>query len=529
MKVTEGWPATATSCPLALDLGDGRLAWYVADSLAGGAPRYAVDGAVYDLSAGELTPVRSVMQDYSSFLQQRQAVAPAVGFDVDPAALHPSLFPFQRHAVRLALQRGVAAMFEDTGLGKSRQILEWMRHATAHTGGRALLLVPLAVAHQFVRDEAPALGLELRYCRSQADADASGCRLIVANYDVADRFDASKFDAVALDEADIISNYVGKTTRLLTSMFNSTPFRLVATATPSPNDLIELGRYSEFLGIMESGEMLTRYFIRDSQNAASLRLRHWAAAGPFWDWLVSWAICAGMPSDLGAEFDDSGYVLPPLSIEQHTVDVDYGRAIEQGQLFPGVRQSATELWATKHETHIARCELSAQLVAQKPAAPWVVWCSTDEESRLLCKLIPDAVEVRGSHTPEEKERRLTAFATGAARVIVTKPKIAGQGLNWQHAADMVYCSPTFSFRHFYQGLRRVYRFRQQRPVTCHVVIAETEENVITAVERKQTIHRGLHAQARAAMRRQRALGEDWRVATGDQRPLELPTWLKKAV
>lgn len=467
------------------------------------------------------------MNDYTTFLSGRLASAPNVGFRVDERDLHPSLFPFQRAAVATALRLGRAALFEDTGLGKSRQIVEWMRHVCAHTNGRALLLVPLAVAHQFVNTEAPAVGAELAYCRSQADADASGCPLIVTNYEMASRFDPAQFAGVALDEADIISNFVGKTNRLLTAMFAETPYRLVATATPAPNDLIELGRYSEFLGIMESGEMLTRYFIRDSQSAATLRLRHWAAAGPFWDWLTSWAICIGLPSDLGS-YSDDGYILPALQIEQHTVDVDYGRALAQGQLFPNAKRSATDLWATKHETHVARCELSAELVSRKPTDPWVVWCSTDEESKLLCRLIPDAVEVKGSHTPEQKEERLTAFSTGQARVIVTKPKIAGMGLNWQHCADMVYCSPTFSFKYFYQGLRRIYRFRQLRPVTCHVVIAETEENVIAAVERKQTQHRQLHAQARAAMKRQRALVSDWRVLEGEPRPLVVPQWLKAA-
>lgn len=468
------------------------------------------------------------MTDYHTFLSTRLAQPPNVGFTIKAQDLHPSLFPFQRACVSLCLERGCSALFADTGLGKSRIILEWMRCVAAHTSGRkCLLLVPLAVAHQFVRTEAPALGIELAYCRSQAEADASSCRLIVTNYEMASRFDAAQFAGVALDEADIISNFVGKTNRLLTDMFKATPYRLVATATPAPNDLIELGRYSQFLGIMDSGEMLTRYFIRDSQTAATLRLRHWAEAGPFWDWLTSWAICIGLPSDLG-DYSDDGYLLPPLDIQQHTVDVDYGRALAQGQLFPDSRQSATNLWATKHETFQARCELSAELVSRKPTDPWIVWCSTDEESKLLCKLIPDAVEVKGSHTPEQKEARLVAFTTGEARILVTKPKIAGQGLNFQHCADMVYCSPTFSFRHFYQGLRRIYRFRQLRNVTCHVVIAETEENVIAAVDRKQQQHRQLHAQARAAMRRQRALESDWRVMEGEARPLVVPQWLKAA-
>lgn len=462
---------------------------------------------------------------YTAFLAGRAAQAPSAGFEVDDHDLHPSLFPFQRAATRLALARGRAALFEDTGLGKSRQILEWMRLVSAHTGGRCLLIVPLAVAHQFVRDEAPALGIELVYARSQAEAGAAP--LVVTNYDRAAAFDPAAFAGVALDEADIIANFVGTTNRRLTGMFQATPYKLVATATPAPNDLIELGRYSEFLGVMESGEMLTRYFIRDSQAAATLRLRRWAEAGPFWDWLTSWAVCIGLPSDLG-EYSDDSYLLPPLSIEQHMVDVDYGRAWAQGQLFPDVRQSATQMWATKRETHTARCELSAAIVAQKPDTPWVMWCSTDEESRLLCRLIPGAVEVKGSHTPEQKEQRLRAFSEGQERVIVTKPKIAGAGLNWQHCADMVYCSPTFSFRHFYQGLRRIYRFRQLRPVTCHVVIAETEENVIAAVDRKAAQHRDLHAQARAAMRRQRDVVADWRLAEGELQPLAVPAWMRSA-
>lgn len=467
------------------------------------------------------------MQKYTDFLSQRSAKPIKAGFTVGESDLHPSLFGFQRKCVALALERGRSAAFLDTGLGKSRITLEWMRHVARHTGRRVLLLTPLAVAYQFVRDEAPALGLTLAYCRSQAEADAARTPLIVANYEMAAHFDAAQFAGIALDEADIISNFVGKTNRLLTAMFRNTPYRLVATATPAPNDLIEMGRYSEFLGVMESGEMLTRYFIRDSQNAVNLRLRRWAEAGPFWDWLTSWAICIGLPSDLGP-YADEGYLLPPLDIQQHMVDVDYSRAMEQGKLFPDAKQSATALWATKRETHVARCELSAALVARKPDTPWVVWCSTDEESKLLRTLIPDAVEVKGAHTAEQKEARLRAFAEGTARVIVTKPKICGQGLNWQHCADMVYCSPTFSFKHFYQGLRRIYRFRQLRPVTCHVVIAETEENVIAAIERKQTQHLSLHAQARAAMRRQQALADDWRVAAGEQRPMVVPAWLRAA-
>lgn len=347
------------------------------------------------------------MNEYHDFLARRRAAPPQAGFEVAEQDLHPSLFPFQRQSVRTVLARGRGALFEDTGLGKSRQILEWQRLVADYTGQRCLLLTPLAVAHQFVRDEAPALGLNLAYCRSQAEADASRARLIVTNYEMADRFDPAKFAGVALDEADIISNFVGKTNRLLCRLFAETPYRLVATATPAPNDLIELGRYSEFLGVMESGEMLTRYFIRDSQQAATLRLRHWAAAGPFWDWLCSWAICIGLPSDLSDEYSDNGYVLPALHIEQHTVAVDYSRAQDKGRLFPDGKRSATDLWATKHETHQARCELAAELVSRKLDTPWVVWCSTDEESRLL-SMHADPRRDRGARESLTRTERATA-------------------------------------------------------------------------------------------------------------------------
>jgi hypothetical protein len=350
----------------------------------------------------------------------------------------------------------------------------------------------------------------------------------VTNYDRARRhFDPSQFVGVALDEADIIANYVGKTTQALTAMFAETPYRLLATATPAPNDLISMGRYSQFLGILDSGMMLTKYFIRDSQSAATLRLRHWADAGPFWDWLASWAVCIGLPSDLG-DYSDEGYVLPPLDVQQHMVNVDYSTVQAQGVLFPGASPSATALWKTKRETTAARCELTAAIVAAKPGEPWVIWCETDDESRLLGRIIPDAVEVRGSHSAEEKDRRLRAFSDGDIRVIVTKPKIAGMGLNWQHCADMVYCSPTFSFKYFYQGLRRIYRFRQLRPVFCHAVIAETEESVMSALSRKQALHKMMHAKARAATRRRRALADDWRIAEGAHQSLTLPTWIRSA-
>jgi hypothetical protein len=466
------------------------------------------------------------MTDYPTFLARKAHVPPASGFDVALTDLHPSLFPWQAAIVQWALKRGRAALFEDTGLGKSRQILEWMRCVSQYTGKQVLLVTPLAVAHQFTRSEAPAIDVWMAYCRSQTETNQADCSLIVTNYDMVQHFNPAKFAGIALDEADVLANFTGKRKRLLMSMFRDTPYKLVATATPAPNSLPELGNYAEHLGVMSSGEMLTRYFLRDSNDANNLRLRHWANSGPFWDWLVQWSVCIGLPSDYG-DYSDDGYILPPLTIEQHTVDVSYGRAWEQGKLFPDARQSATDLWATKRETHIERCALAAELVGEKRDVPWIVWCSTDEESKLLTRLIPDAVEVKGSHKPAEKEKRLRAFSEGRARIIISKAEICGQGLNWQHCADMAFVSPTFSFKDFYHGLRRIYRFRQEKPVTCHVIIAETEESVLAAVQRKQEQHQQMHAKARVAMKRQATLTAD--ASEEHEQAVQLPEWLSAPV
>lgn len=462
---------------------------------------------------------------YEAFLATKEAPPPPAGFRIDAADLHQSLFPFQRDIVRGAVALGRAAIFADTGLGKSRMMLEWMRQIARQTGRKVLLVCPLGVAHQFVHDEGPAIGATVAYCRSQADADAAETALICTNYEMVDRLNPDAFAAVALDEADILCNMTGAYNLLLNRMFDETAYKVVATATPAPNQLHELGRYADFLKIMPSGMMLTRYFIRDSQAAAEMRLRHWADAGPFWDWLATWAYCAGLPSDLGDGYDDSGYLLPPLEIQTHTVQVSYEAAWNQGQLFPDLKVSATGMWASKSDTAEGRCSLAAQLVAAEPAEPWVVWCSTDKESALLARAIPGAFEVKGAQTPEIKEQRLRDFAAGNIRVMVTKPRIAGMGLNWQHCARVVYCSPTFSFKYFYQALRRTWRFRQARPVHCHVVIAETEESILATVQRKHEQHREMQRKAREAMRRRRALGDDWRVLEGDLMPVDLPEWL----
>lgn len=433
--------------------------------------------------------------DYATFLASKRALAEAQGFA--PGPLHPRHFGFQRDAVTWAIRQGRAALFEDTGLGKTGQQIEWAAQVQRHTGGRALIVAPLAVAPQTI-GEAAALGVGLTYVRSQSECRAPG--LYITNYDRIDAFDGAAWSGVALDESSILKSYTGKTKQKLLSMFARTPYRLACTATPAPNDYLELGNHAEFLGIMPSNEMLMRWFINDTMKAGGYRLKG-HAAGEFWQWVASWAACISKPSDLG--YPDDGYALPPLDIQQHTVDADVQHLIATtGSFVTETTMSATRLWRDKKETAPARCAVAAELVLAEPDESWVLWVSTDAEADLLRAQLPAAltVEVRGSDSAESKEAKLAAFADGRARYLITKPKIAGFGLNWQHCARMAFVGLTYSFEYLYQALRRCYRFGQRRAVVAHLVVAETEANVLAAIQAKQEAHRAMQLQMTAAMR-----------------------------
>lgn len=285
--------------------------------------------------------------------------------------------------------------------------------------------------------------------------------------------------------------------------FKDTPFRLCCSATPAPNDYMELGQHCQFLGVMNSNEMLARWFIADQKNMGRYRIKHPAKAS-FWEWVASWARCVSKPSDLG--FDDTGYDLPALEMRRHIVAAD--RSINPGAerdgqalLFRMPDTSATSIHREKRLTIEARAEVIAGLVANEPGEPWLIWCDTDYEADALTDLIPEAIEVRGSMSPEVKEQRLTAFATGQARILITKPSIAGQGLNLQHCARMAFVGLSFSYEAFYQAVRRCYRFGQVRSVQVHVACADTEESVWQVVNRKSGDHEGMKREMSAAMRR----------------------------
>lgn len=455
--------------------------------------------------------------DYRAFLASKKPRAMPVG--IEPPSLHSGLFDFQAACVDFTLRQGRAGLYLDTGLGKTFCQLEWADKAMRASNGRALIMTPLAVARQMER-EGRERGYDVRVIRQQSEA-AAGINIV--NYDRLDMIDPSRFGAVSLDEASILKNFTGKTTRALTDAFRDHRFKLAATATPAPNDHMELGQQSDFLGVMAPNEMLSRYFINDAATAShQWRLKKHAETA-FWEWMASWSRMAQSPEDLG--FDGSRYALPKLDVIRHRADSVDIKAME-GTLF-ALDVSATTMHDLKRQTAEARADKAAELVAGDPQ-PWVIWCDTDAEADALAKRLPDAVEVRGSMSIERKEENLAAFAEGQVRDIITKPSIAALGSNWQHCSRMVFVGRTFSYEAWYQAVRRCWRFGQTRPVEAHIIVAEGEDQIGRVIDRKADEHAGMKRAMAAAMRRATTRTGRRLVDYDPKHEGRLPSWLRSA-
>jgi superfamily II DNA or RNA helicase len=365
----------------------------------------------------------------------------------------------------------------------------WAEQVVRHTGGKVLILCPVAVAPQTLREaEKFNIQVDVHICKQQSQV-VSGITL--TNYERLHLFDPSQFDGVVLDESSILKSYTGKTKQALCAAFANAAYRMACTATPAPNDRMELGNHSEFLGIMPSSEMLTRWFINDTMKAGGYRLMHHARKS-FWEWMASWAVAISKPSDLG--FADIGYKLPPLNITEHIVP---SRQTAEGRLFADYSISATSVHQEKRSALADRADVVASL-ANADRDIWIVWCDTDYEADAITKRIPDAVEVRGSHHEDLKTERLTAFTRGEIRVLVTKSEIAGFGLNFQHCHKTTWFAG-YSFERFYQAIRRLYRFGQVHPVECHIVMTEAEESIKKVIDRKIAEHGELQSEMALAM------------------------------
>lgn len=411
---------------------------------------------------------------YAEFLARKTPADVPTGHEVR-GDLHPALFPFQRDVTRWAIRRGRAAIFEACGLGKTLQQLVWADQVAAHTGGRVLILAPLAVAQQTEREGAR-FGIEAIFSRKD-----DGARLTVANYEMLHHFDATQFTGVVLDESSILKAYDGKTRTRLIQIFAATPYRLACTATPAPNDHLELGNHAQFLGVMTREEMLAMFFCHDGGNTSQWRVKgHGVKA--FWAWVASWAVMVRRPCDLG--YEDNGFALPPLYTHTDILPMGQEYAHAAGMLF------ASEALTLGDQRHARRASLERRVavIAQKvngSTEPWVVWCELNDEADACEKAIPDSVQIAGADPIEDKERRLVDFAEGRARVLVSKASICGFGLNWQHCSHIAFCGIGHSYEMYYQAVRRCWRFGQTRPVEVHVIVSDAETAVLANVQRKE--------------------------------------------
>lgn len=415
---------------------------------------------------------------YQKFIESRRFEDVKSGFLIELSDTHHTLMDHQRYLVRWACAKGRAAIFADTGLGKSRTMCEWARHVANHTGGRVIILSPLAVAAQTV-NEASRIDLALEYCRQD-----TGAQFTITNYEMIDNFDMTQFAGIVLDESSILKNFEGSTRRRITEAAENIPYRLSCTATPGPNDYMELGTQAEFLGVTSRAEMLAMFFQHDSNQTSNWILKGHGRL-KFWEWMATWAVFIKSPEDLG--LDGSRYVLPGLDIQYIELPTDHP-----------VANTMTERREAKKASLPARVDMAAFL-ANSTTDPTVVWCHLNDESTALTAAINDAVEVTGSDKPENKERGLMDFSEGRKRVIVSKPKIAGFGMNWQHCNTMIFAGLTDSFEEFYQAIRRCYRFGQTRPVTVYCILSSAERNVIANIQRKEQQHNALIASLSAYM------------------------------
>lgn len=413
---------------------------------------------------------------YADFIARKLSSVPPTGIPSAGAVRLPDgLFDFQRMLVTWALRRGRAAIFADTGLGKTRMQLGWADAVHRETGHDVLILAPLAVAAQTVAEGAE-IGVEVRQCRDGAEVQPG---ITITNYDRLHRFDPSRFGAVVLDESSVIKHHDSRTLSMLLEAFEATPFKMCATATPAPNDWTELGTHAEFLGICSQVEMLSEYFVHDGGDTQTWRLKGHARE-QFWRWVASWAALVRKPSDLG--FDDSRYDLPPLTVTQHTTATD--AEPEAGMLFALEASTLSERRKARKASLDARvAECAAMVNADRQ--PWIVWCDLNAEGDALREAIPDAVEIRGSDDPDVKEQRLLDFAQGRIRVLVSKPSICGWGLNWQHCNRIAFVGVTDSWEAYYQAVRRCWRFGQARDVQVHIFASDLEGAVVANLQRKE--------------------------------------------
>lgn len=412
--------------------------------------------------------------NYDAFVGSKLSLVAPTGIS-KPAGLPASLFPHQQALTQWALKRGRAAIFADTGLGKMRMELAWADAVQKHTRKPIMIHTPLAVAAQ-LSAEGRKIGIHTQVCREAKDLIDG---INIANYERQHKFDSSIFGGVVLDESGCIKHHDTRTFSALTEAYRDTPFKLPSTATPAPNDWTELGTHAEFLGICTRAEMLSEYFTHDGGDTSVWRLKGHARTA-FWRWVSSWGAMIRKPSDLG--YNDGAYNLPPLHLHEHQVEIDLPT---NDMLFAMEAQTLSERREARRMSMEDRVRECAAKVNADRGEPWVVWCDLNAEGDALTKAIDGAVQISGADDIDTKEHRLTDFAEGRARVLVSKPSICGHGLNWQHSARMAFVGVTDSYEAYYQAVRRCWRFGQSRDVHVHIFASKAEGAVVANLKRKE--------------------------------------------
>ena len=412
------------------------------------------------------------MDGYGDFLKRKTVMFPNSGFDVDNQDLNPLMFDFQRDIVHWSIKKGKSAIFADCGMGKTLMQLEWSQVVHNKTGGDVLILAPLSVAAQ-TKKEGERFGYQVHICESQKDIRPG---INITNYEKLGRFECDKFEGVVLDESSILKSFTGKIRNQIINCFSKTAFKLACTATPAPNDFMELGNHAEFLGVMSRNEMLSMYFVHDGGNTSKWRLkRH--AEGVFWKWMSSWAVFIDNPVNLG--YQVSGYDLPPLHINQIIVDGD--EPITETFTFTQRRNA-------RKESLELRCKKAAELVNSNDEQ-WIIWCDLNCESHRLWELCEDSWEIKGSDKPSYKEETMMDFSNDRIKCLITKPSIAGFGMNWQQCHNMIFVGLSDSYEQYYQALRRCWRFGQAHEVNVYIIISAKEGCVKENIERKDQDNR----------------------------------------
>ncbi len=413
------------------------------------------------------------MSNYKTYLESKKFIDVPTGIEIDRSKLNPMLKDFQSDITHWALKKGRACLFEDCGLGKTPQQLDWSDKVRSK--GNVVIVAPLAVSSQTVK-EGKKFGVDVKYSR---DGELNKKGITITNYEMLHNFNPADIIGLTLDESSILKSYTGAFRNEIITSYANTPYKLACTATPSPNDLMELGNHAEFTGAMSRTEMLSMFFVHDGGETQKWRLKG-HAEDDFWRWVCNWAIYLRKPSDLG--YDGCEFILPPLNMHEVIVDVDHTQA--QDTLFFMEAKTLQERQKARKDTTEMRCKRAAE-IANSFNEPVLIWCDRNNESESLTRLINNGREIKGSHDLQYKEKTMLGFSDGSVQKLITKPSIAGFGMNWQHCSKVLFVGLSDSYEQFYQAIRRCWRFGQKKPVDCYVITSSIEGAVVANIKRKE--------------------------------------------